>query len=70
MVRGISLFCPAHNNACQGTNGWVKDTHTKRIINSVSRFLKVLFDIIWSEIGRCIGLKIRCLNLLILLKKS
>ena len=47
---GSALFCPAHNNACEGTNRWVKETHTKRAINSISRFLNVIFDMIrnWS----------------------
>ncbi len=25
---GSALFCPAHNNACEGPNRWVKETHT------------------------------------------
>ena len=40
---GSALFCPAHNNSCEGTNRWVKETHTKRSINSIRRFLNVLF---------------------------
>jgi hypothetical protein len=47
---GSALYCPAHNNACEGTNRWVKETHTKRAINSISRFLNVMFDMVrnWS----------------------
>ncbi len=47
---GSALFCPAHNNACEGTNRWVKETHTKRSLQSISRFLKLLFDMVrnWS----------------------
>jgi hypothetical protein len=57
---GSALFCHAQNNACEGTNRWVKETHTKRSLQSISRFLKLLFDMVRSSIA----FKIKCLNLL------
>ena len=45
---------------CIETNRWVKETHTKRSLQSISRFIKLLFK--WSKIGHSIVFKIKYLN--------
>jgi hypothetical protein len=49
--EGAAIFAPSHNNGCEGSNRWIKETHTKRRTLSISGFLDCMFKMVrnWSE---------------------
>ena len=50
-MQGAAILVPSNNNGCEGSNRWIKETHTQRRILSISRFLDCMFKMVgnWSE---------------------
>ena len=43
--EGAAIFAPSNNNGFEGSNRWIKETHTRRRTLSISRFLDCMFNL-------------------------